>query len=272
MQIRHVEGDIMKHILRNLLKTIPLYRSLTAYRNIRKFRVLTEHEKRCVLFYQQFIEPGDLVFDVGANMGSRTKVFLTLSARVVAFEPQKICSDFLKSVLKQDDSFTLVVAALGDREGDAEMLVSKAHTISTLSEHWVKATKESGRFSQYEWNEKQHVHVTTLESAIQEYGTPSFIKIDVEGYEFEVLSGLRRPIRCISIEFAAENIGNTYRCIEYMSSLTNVSFQFSAGESMHFQLPTWVSKEEIRRMLAKISDENGLAWGDVYIRNIGSDP
>jgi hypothetical protein len=38
-------------------------------------------------FYRRFIRPGDLVFDVGANVGKRSAVFLDLGATVVAIEP-----------------------------------------------------------------------------------------------------------------------------------------------------------------------------------------
>jgi hypothetical protein len=37
-------------------------------------------------FYSQFVSPGDLVFDIGANVGDRTAVFVSLGARVVAVE------------------------------------------------------------------------------------------------------------------------------------------------------------------------------------------
>ncbi|MFC1827756.1 FkbM family methyltransferase [Thermodesulfobacteriota bacterium] len=251
----------MKKKLTGMLSRTPIYRNFIDSRNIKKFQKLNEDEKLCIKFYQQFIKPGDLVFDVGANMGNRSKLFLALNAQVVAFEPQKICSDFLKSVLKNNVNFTLIEAALGDKEGEAEMLISKAHTVSTLSKHWVETTKKSGRFGQCEWNEKQHVHITTLDIMIQELGVPSFIKIDVEGYEFEVLSGLTHPIQFISIEFAAENIENTYKCIEYVSSLSDVSFQYSAGESLDFYLPEWVSETEIKTFLAKKTDQDKMAWG-----------
>jgi FkbM family methyltransferase len=267
----NIEGNTMENMLNTLIRKVPLYRFLEERRNIRGFGVLSERETRCLEFYRQFIRPGDLVFDVGANMGSRTKVFLNLGARVVAFEPQKVCVDFLRSALKNRENFTLVEAALGKKEGEMEMLISNAHTISTLSQQWVKATKQSGRFARYEWNKTQSVAVTTLDIAIEKFGAPAFVKIDVEGYEFEVLSGLTSPVRCMSIEFAAEHIENTYRCVEYANLLSKASFQIAAGESMEFQLPAWVSAEEIKRILAKLSEQDKLAWGDVYIRHSGTD-
>lgn len=251
-----------------MINKIPILNYIKHYKDIKRFKILSEDDKHCIEFYKHFIKPGELVFDVGANMGNRTKIFLELDAKVVAFEPQKICSDFLKLALKNNDNFTLVDAALGTKEGEGEMLISDSHTVSTLSKHWVEATKESGRFSQCEWNKKQNVPITTLDIEIKKFGIPSFIKIDVEGYEFEVLSGLRHPVPCVSIEFAAENITNTFKCIDYMKSLSNVLFQFSEGESLHFHLPAWISDREIKNFLEKISYKNKSAWGDVYIKNI----
>src|SRR5271154_272335 len=42
-------------------------------------------------FYKQFIKPGDLVFDVGANIGVKTAAFLAAGARVIAVEPVPFC-------------------------------------------------------------------------------------------------------------------------------------------------------------------------------------
>jgi hypothetical protein len=39
-------------------------------------------------FYRQFIRPGDLCFDIGANVGHKTEMFLSLGARVISVEPQ----------------------------------------------------------------------------------------------------------------------------------------------------------------------------------------
>lgn len=256
----------MKKSLSAILKQAPVYRQLREFVHLRKFRKLDEHDSRSANFYRQFISPGDLVFDVGANMGNRSKIFLSLGARVVAFEPQKKCADFLRAALGHEQRFTLIEAALGASDGEAEMMISDAHTISTLSRDWIQTTQSHGRFSQYQWNQKQTVRVTTLDRVIQAYGVPAFIKIDVEGFEKEVLSGLTTPVRCLSIEFAAENIAATFECLDRVTALSNSAFQFSEGESMDFQLPEWVPAGEIRSWLTKLAHQDRMAWGDVYIR------
>ena len=48
------------------------------------------------LLLRQFVKAGDLAFDVGANVGSRTQLLLSLGASVVAFEPQPIWHEKLQ--------------------------------------------------------------------------------------------------------------------------------------------------------------------------------
>jgi FkbM family methyltransferase len=251
--------------IRNLLKSTGLYKSFRNHRQLKKelnrFEQWTEFDERMMAFYRQFIQPGDLVFDVGANMGNRTKVFCKLGARVVAFEPQLICYNFLRKVFRNTESVRIIKRALGAAEGIAEMLVSDVHTISSLSAGWVHEVTKSGRFNAYAWDNRQRVEITTLDKAILDFGVPSFAKIDVEGYEFEVLSGLSTPIDCISIEFVPECIQKTFDCIDHMRSLSEIDARLSIGESMEFQTRSWVSADEIKQVLV----DTGL-FGDIYIR------
>jgi len=252
-----------------------LNRLLSSYlarrRAIRDFWKWTAQDEAGLRFYRAFVAPGDLVFDVGANLGNRTKIFLALGAKVVAFEPQPECADRLRYVLGKHRRFSLAPIALGDREGHAELIVSKTHVLSTLSEDWIRRTKRSGRFERWEsWenNARQQVEVSTLERTIERFGLPAFVKIDVEGYELPVLRGLKRPIQAISIEFAAENLDSTRACIDYIDRLAPSQFRVSLQESMRFEGDGWRSAREICADLAALAQADPLAWGDVYARTV----
>jgi len=98
---------------------------------------------------------------------------------------------------------------------------------------------------------------------IDEYGYPTFVKIDVEGYEFEVLSGLSKPIRALSIEFTPEYLENTLKCIHHICRISEAEFQISLGESIKFSLPEWVSAEGVKKQLR---DVNSKTFGDLYVK------
>jgi FkbM family methyltransferase len=223
-------------------------------------------------FYAGLIAEGDLVIDVGANMGERTELFLALGASVVAVEPQAECAEHLRRRWNDEPRFTLFEGGCAEKVGERELFVADAHTLSTMSPAWIEIVQGSGRFGEHRWDEKRVVATTTLDELIAERGDPAFVKIDVEGFEHEVLSGLTRPMRCASIEWARESLRDTARCIERLSQLGMSEFNVTLGESMSWELSTWVDAQEIVSVISGTTDE--LAWGDLYARRPkqGSEP
>ncbi|HEX5994713.1 MAG TPA: FkbM family methyltransferase [Jiangellales bacterium] len=211
-------------------------------------------------FYASLVRPGDLVFDVGANVGERTTVFRALGARVVAIEPQRHCLDRLKDAFGDDPLVSIVSVGLAATAGTMELSIcDAAPTISTMSAAW----REEGRFSgSYEWTRTETVPVTTLDALVDEYGVPAFCKIDVEGFELNVLEGLSRPIPSVSFEFAREFMDQAVACIRRIESLGGFTFNVSLGESMRFLLAQNVPADELLAILDSRPDP--LLWGDVY--------
>lgn len=232
----------------------------------RQKREESRHRRAMLHFYRGFVSPGDLCFDIGANLGNRTDVLLELGARVVAVEPQSSCVEQLRSKYGRNDRVVIISEALGSREGEADLAIASEHTISSMSPEWIESVRESGRFSSYDWSGSERVAVTTLDSLIQEYGRPIFCKIDVEGYEFEVLRGLSGPLPCISFEFTPEYIRAAVKSVEHLSALGSMEFNYVVGESMRLVLADWVDKEDIVRILTSLPDST--VFGDVYVRPV----
>ena len=186
-------------------------------------------------FYSQFVNPNDLVFDVGANVGNRTRPLLNIGTKIVAIEPQKECQEILKR--KFGNKIEIVPMGLGETEEFKEFFVSNAHTISSFSTEWIESVKE-GRFKEYTWAEPIKIQVTTLDKLIEKYGLPKFIKIDVEGYELEVLKGLTCAVNMISIEYTLpEQIQRAIDCVSQIEKYNSeIECNFSKVESMEFAL------------------------------------
>ncbi|HVS05272.1 MAG TPA: FkbM family methyltransferase [Candidatus Dormibacteraeota bacterium] len=218
-------------------------------------------------FYRQFVRDGDLCFDVGANVGNRTAVFLDLGAKVVAIEPQPSCAEALRKQYGRSGRLAVVPKAAGSRPGVGELMISPANALSSMSEDWLDTVKASGRFRAFQshsWKESITVPITTLDEMIQEFGAPAFCKIDVEGYEAEVLKGLSRPIRVLSFEFAPEFISGTQECLGILTKLGPCEFNYSVGESLQLALANWVTAHELERILTTVRDNR--TFGDVYVR------
>ena len=109
------------------------------------------------------------------------------------------------------------------------------HTLSSLSSEWVEAVQQSGRFAEFQWSERLPVPVTTLDRLIEAHGIPVFSKIDVEGYELEVIQGLSLPIPALSYEFSVERIESRLAALSHLHDLGMRRFNFSWGESLELR-------------------------------------
>jgi FkbM family methyltransferase len=213
--------------------------------------------------YSQFIVAGDLVFDVGANVGDRTAIFLAMGARVIAAEPHPDCVAVLSKKFEYNDRVTVVDRAVSNHEGDPAALVSgESSSISSISEEWIEAVRKTDRFSGHEWNKRYRVTTTTLDRMIEQHGLPAFIKIDVEGWEAAVILGLSTPVKALSFEFTPERLGPTGQCVEKLQSLGDYRFCYSLKESLKLY-PEWLSGPTLLSELRQFENDS-RTYGDVY--------
>jgi len=212
-----------------------------------------------------WIKKGDLVFDIGANVGDMTALYLELGARVISAEPQEDCLRVLEKRFGQNSRVTIVHKAVADDEGEREIMLSDIRSpLSSMSPQWITAVKSSGRFPYYEWSQPIPVPVTTLDALIAKYGEPDFCKIDVEGFERAVLRGLSRPLGRLSFEFHVEFLSEANACLDLLIALGEYSFNYTIDNQPFFELPSFVDQAEISRRLRSLPFTS--LQGDVYAR------
>jgi FkbM family methyltransferase len=232
-------------------------RSLRIYYGDRK------HAAAMDKIYRQFVNPGDLVFDIGAHVGDRVASFRRLGARVVAAEPQRAIIAALKFFYGRNPAVAIEPVAVSSDVGVTNLMINTANpTVSTVSEAFVAAAQNAPGWNTQRWTKAVRVETTTLDLLIEKHGVPAFIKIDVEGFEAKVLAGLSRPVKALSFEFTTIQRQVAAACIERCIELGYVKFKGVIGESQVFSHDDWLNGVEIAAWL------NGLPQsansGDIY--------
>lgn len=245
-------SDRLNHGL-GVLRSFVIYRRPGRQRSLRRL-------------YRQFIRPGDLVFDIGAHLGDRSSAFAALGARVVAVEPQPRLLRWLRRLTRHQPGIVCLPVAVGRTPGNAELALSLRHpTVASLDSGWREHLRTtSPGFRQVRWDDSVTVTVTTLDHLIRQYGPPGFCKIDVEGYEAEVLAGLSRPLPALSFEFVNGTLGQALRCLDELDRLGRYRFNVVAGEQRSFIWEVWQRPEATRQWLDAGAD--GISSGDIYAR------
>lgn len=177
--------------------------------------------------YKHFLRPGELAFDIGANCGEVTEVLLALGCQVVSVEPQP---EIAAMIPKRAE---VVVAACGASEGSA-IMYANANPYMTSLRRDIAGVASSTNGAWHTVAEVE-VPVVTLDALIAEHGLPRFCKIDVEGYEAEVLRGLSQPLPALSFEVHNFDLAKVGACVELLDGLGDYGYLFSPGESYRLE-------------------------------------
>lgn len=218
-------------------------------------------------FYRQFVRAGDLCFDIGANIGAKADSFLALGARIVCVEPGPAALETLRAKFSRDPSVTIVPKAVGANEGVADMQVGDNTTTSTLSRTWQERISRTDRMAGRTWPSSVAVPLTTLDVLIAEHGLPDFCKIDVEGFESEVIQGLSQPLPSLSFEFHPAALDVALSVIDRLKAFGGYCFNFSFAEPLRLESRNWVDATGIRHLLEEARSRSPEAYGDIFARS-----
>ncbi|WP_328335969.1 MULTISPECIES: FkbM family methyltransferase [unclassified Streptomyces] len=157
------------------------------------------------------LSAGDVVFDVGANIGFAAYFFTDLvpGLRVYSFEPAEACYACLKvNAARQQADITAIQAAVGSKPGTAELTYypkspaqsslypdsdeDRRNSTAYLVNSGIRADVADAFLATMHQGHSYPVEVTTVAAAVDEYGVDeiALLKIDVERAEQDVLDGI----------------------------------------------------------------------------------
>lgn len=179
------------------------------------------------------ILPGDCVWDVGANIGIYTQKFANrvgTAGKVIAFEPFAAAFGQLCSNVKEFPQVHCVRVALGWE--DQNLKVESLGAANTANSLMHKSDSDQAEL----------IHVKTGAKLIEEgLMSPTILKIDVEGFEEDVLWGFRENLRdsnCraifVEIHYTASSQRGFLRSpSRVVSMLQNLGFRTRWLDSSH---------------------------------------
>ena len=157
------------------------------YRRVSK----SEYEQGFDEALMEAIRPGDIVWDVGANIGYYTRRFAEKtgdSGKVFAFEPSPAAAKEIWHACQGLEQVVVCELALSDVSGTFPFSMSESTaTTNSLAGSTIPSTAII------------NVEVTTGDAALREFAVPNVVKIDVEGYEPEVLRGMMSTLQSASL-------------------------------------------------------------------------
>lgn len=276
-----------RRYLKSMLKRTGLYYRLKnsyayeLYWRVADERVIDARSQEDA-FYRDLLNgfrKGDLIFDVGANEGTKTEAFLRLSARVVSVDPDEANQEVLRGKFLRyrlaPKPVVIVGKAVSDRSAVETMLIDgPGSAVNTLSRKWaetLKTNKDKFEHEHFglEFARHKAVETTTLEDLIAAYGLPFFVKIDVEGHEVNVIRGLKHPVPFLSFEvnlpeFRQEGL----ECVRLLGGLSATG-QFNYAADLQGGLQgRWLGVQEFSGLLEECSERTiEVFWRTPLARN-----
>ena len=166
MSRSETDGPVMEPVL-DAMCYLGLYRKARLLRNRYVRPDLWERSLRWLQFYSQFISTGDLVFDIGANRGDRTELFVEMGARVVAVEPIGSLATRLKSIYRYSP-VQVEAAGIGRAAGTLPLRVCTTSELLRRFRrvHW-RAVQSHGDLK---WERVEMVPILTADQLIEKHG------------------------------------------------------------------------------------------------------
>jgi autotransporter strand-loop-strand O-heptosyltransferase len=196
--------------------------------------------------YNIEVEQGDVVVDIGTNVGAFIKLALNNKCKkIYACEPSRDCMYILNKYYGQNDNLTLLNYAISNNSGSSYLLVDPKNRISGSNK------LIESQFDLSPSTEKVLVRTKTFKDFIQENKIQKidFLKVDCEGgedfiFNDENIEFLKTNVSKIVLEYHNENSANIekllkaagFDVIDEKSHLKNVGFFYAKNKNFNHSI------------------------------------
>ncbi|MDA9161112.1 FkbM family methyltransferase [Crocinitomicaceae bacterium] len=154
---------------------------------------------------KELIQDGDVVIDIGANLGYFSKTFSRLSpnGKVICIEPLPQYYSILKHFLSSRKNIEIHNVALGKDAGEVTMILPKSNGMIRTGLPYISKSDEKSE------HPTQQVQIVNPNSLLKNLSKIDYIKCDIEGFEWIVFQELKEVLKqyqpIVQIEISTEN-------------------------------------------------------------------
>ena len=202
-----------------------------------------------------------MYFDIGSNIGNWSLSNINQCDKIISVEASPITFKKLVDNCKNDKIILLNYAVCNNNGNDIIFYQAECHVLSTINKDWL--TNVNSRFYNYPYTEIK-CKTITIDKLIEQYGLPDFIKIDVEGGEYECICSLTQKVKLLCFEWASETNDITLKCIDYLFNLGYKEYYIQKNDDFLFR-PQDNDFYDIHTLKIKLSntipkEDWGMIW------------
>ena len=184
-------------------------------------------ERATMELFERLIKCGDTVIEVGGHIGYISLYFKHLvgsSGKVIVFEPGENNLPYLLKNI-EGKGVEVVQKAVGKEEGTCSFFLDKlsGQNNSMVEEFFMRKKTETNAFDPESTGSREvRVEVVTLDRWIGGRAVkPDFVKIDIEGFEYNALLGMKqmiaqhRPILMVEVQMNQREIDTFFESLGY---------------------------------------------------------
>lgn len=207
-----------------------------------------------------------LLFDIGANAGHYADANAAKYDKMILVEANEKLCRALRDKYRHNPHY-VVENRIVSKDKNVPFYLCPNHTFSTAAVRW---TKESRFATTEEWHSAQQpIETITIDDLVKKFGSPTYIKIDVEGYEYNVLQSMTSKYCPLAFEWAEELVDEIYLSLDYLSGLGYQEFAVQHADAYLYE-PHNHEYQSLDRVKAQFEEncdpQQRMLWGMIHCR------
>lgn len=209
-----------------------------------------------------------LYFDIGANIGDYTNSLMEKNEydKIICVEANPNIIQKLKNRFFENNKIEIINKAVSSEKGFVDFYVCEScDVVSTCDIEWINQS----RFSDNKTWSKFEIETISIDDLVNKYGIPEHIKIDVEGYELNVIKGMTKNYGSqIKFEWAEEKLNDIFEIIDYLSLIGYSKFSYILQDKYDEEPFEYFSKKEFEEKFKNmcVPSRQDL-WGMIFVKN-----